>query len=287
MAWINNTFPSHGAGLWQQNGFDAESAAFGAYAAGIPGGTLGASDGYQPPWWGGATAGASYPPASVPGQGGIQGMLGQIVGLLQQLVGSMSGGFGPAPLSGQQQAAMPQPASATFSNATLSSTGDPHLAISGTQVQPGGATTQISDRYDSMSGQRNLFSTNDFGDAFRVSTTTTTPNANGVTYNASATATMDHGGASVTMGAGGAVSVTSNGAPVALAAGQSITLAGGEVVSESTGGAVSIAEQNANGEALTTTFSYNGSGVDVNATASGGVRLGGALVRHAVSGSGG
>jgi hypothetical protein len=79
----------------------------------------------------------------------------------------------------------------------------------------------------------------------------------------------------------------SNGNALSLGAGQSLTLAGGEVVSESAGGAVSIAEQNANGEALTTTFTYNGSGVDVNATASGGVTLGGSLVRHAVGAAGG
>jgi hypothetical protein len=132
-----------------------------------------------------------------------------------------------------------------------------------------------------MNAQHDLLSTNDFHDGFHVSTTATQPNANGVTYNASATATMDHGRESVTMGPGGTVTVDNFGTQSTLAAGQSITLAGGEVVSENTSGAVSIAEQNARGAALTTTFSYNGSGVDVNATASGGVTLGGSLVRHA------
>jgi hypothetical protein len=216
-------------------------------------------------------------------------MLGQIVSLLQQLVGSIGGG---STVSGNGSAGTPAAyaplpqGTATFANATLSSTGDPHLALTGTEQNANGTTSQINDHYDNMAAQRDLLSTNDFGDAFRVSTTATTPNANGVTYNATATATMDRGRSSVTMGPGGAVSVTSNGNALNLAAGGSVTLAGGEVVSESSSGAVSIAEQNAGGEALTTTFTYNGSGVDVNATASGGVTLGGSLVRHAVSAAG-
>jgi hypothetical protein len=227
-------------------------------------------------------------------------MLAQIMAMLQQLTGSIgstfgagssfgggstfgTGLFGAGTATGTPGADAPQPGSATFANATLSSTGDPHLAVTGTLQNANGSTTAINDHYDDMSAQRDLLSTNDFGDAFHVSTTTTTPTASGVTMNASATASMDHGRMRVTMGAGGAVSVTSDGNPIALGAGQSVTLAGGEVVSENSSGAVSIAEQNGN-ESLTTTFTNNGSGVDVSATASGGVTLGGSLVRHAVGG---
>jgi hypothetical protein len=220
-------------------------------------------------------------------------MLAQIMAMLQQLTGSIGGSFGgnayAPPSTGMPPCGSPnggtQPGSATFANATLSSTGDPHLALTGTVDNANGTTTQVNEHYDNMSSQRDLLSTNDFGDAFRVSTTATAPSANGVTYNQTATATMDFGRDRVTMGPGGAVSVTSDGNAVALGAGQSITLGGGEVVSENTSGAVSIAQRNANGESLTTTFTNNGAGVDVNATASGGVTLGGSLVRHAVSGA--
>jgi hypothetical protein len=286
MSWINNNYQPSGAGLWQQNGYDAEAAGFGGYNAGSPTAAAGGADGYQPPWWGGNNALGNFSPNASQSPGGINAMLGQIVNLLQQLLGSLGGGSSAA---GSQfcGSANAQPfGSATFSNATLSSTGDPHLALSGTEQNANGTTSQINDRYDNMTSQRDLLSTNDFGNAFRVSTTASQPNASGVTYNASASASMNFGRDRVTMGAGGAVSVISNGTPVNLAAGQSVTLSGGAVVRENANGSVSIAQQNGNGEALTTTFAYNGSGVDVNATASGGVTLGGSLVRHATGAAG-
>jgi hypothetical protein len=293
MSWISNTYQPNGAGLWQQNGLEPETA-LGGPLAGAAAGGYGAADGYQPPWWGGNNAGG------VAGQANnTNSMLGQIVSLLQQLVGSIGGSLGGAstgtpPMMPLQQPYGPgfgqqhydegdgqQPGTATFSNATLSSTGDPHLALTGTEQNANGSTTQINSHYDDMNSQRDLLSTRDFGAALRVSTTATQPNANGVTYNATATASMNHGRDRVTMGQGGSVSVVSNGTTIALGAGGSVTLSGGEVVSENANGAVSIAEQNARGEALTTTFSYNGSGVDINANASGSVTLGGSLVRHA------
>jgi hypothetical protein len=291
MSWINNTFSPNGAAPWQQLGIGSEIGPLGTnYDGGpMPGPYGGAGDGFRPTWWGGGSSGSSAASSTT------NGLLGQILGLLQQLTGSISGSgsssaYGSSPYGEPSPMAMPapepEPPGATFANATLSSTGDPHLAVTGTLQGPNGTTTQINDRYDSMASQRDLLSTNDFGDHLRVATTATTPNANGVTYNASATATMNHGRDSVSMGPGGVVSVTSNGSAVALGAGQSTTLSGGEVVSESAGGAVTIREQNARGESLTTTFTNNGSGVDVNATASGGVTLGGALVRHAVNGVG-
>jgi hypothetical protein len=280
MSWITNNYQPSGAGLWQQNGYDAEAAGLGGYNAGSLPAVAGGADGYQPPWWAGNDATRSFLPNAGQSPGGITGMLGQIVCLLQQLLGSLGGGgaAGTQPYPG----ANAQPfGSATFSNATLSSTGDPHLALTGTEQNANGTTSQINDRYDNMTSQRDLLSTNDFGNAFRVSTTASQPNANGVTYNASASASMNFGRDRVTMGAGGAVSVINDGTPVNLAAGQSVTLSGGAVVSENANGSVSIAQQNGNGEALTTTFAYNGAGVDVTANASGGVTLGGSLVRHA------
>jgi len=289
MSWINNMPQPNGADWLGSNGVGNGLPPFeGGFAQGnVAGPYGGGSDGYRPSWWGSAASS----PASWSG-GGIStgGMLAQIMAMLQQLAGSMGGyggnanAYAPPATYGPPNGGT-QPGSATFQNATLSSTGDPHLALTGTLENANGTTTQVNEHYDNMHAQRDLLSTNDFGDAFRVSTTTTTPNANGVTYNQTATATMDFGRDRVTMGPGGAVSVTNDGYAVALAAGQSVTLGGGEVVSENANGAVSIAEQNAAGESLTTTFTNNGNGVDVSASASGGVTLGGSLVRHAVNGT--
>jgi hypothetical protein len=291
MSWINNSMQPNGAGLWQQNGFGtAES--FGDAGFGAPNMTLGASDGFRPTWWGGGNQQTQLDPYA-PSYGGpaattTNGMLGQIVSMLQQLIGGLgfgngggtyaSGSYAPGP---SQTANAPAQQGVRFQNATLSSTGDPHLAIDGTVENPDGGTTNVNDRYDDMKSQRDLLSTNDFGDHFRVSTTASTPNADGVTYNQSATATMDHGRDSVTMSPGGAVSVVDGGVATTIAAGQTLTLSGGETVTEATNGSVSIAERNAAGESLTTTFTDNGPGVDVSATAIGGVTLGGDLVRHA------
>jgi hypothetical protein len=292
MSSINNMLQPNGADWWQSSGvgIDGPSLDGGFGAGNAPGPYGGGADGYRAPWWGSAASNGS----ATAGSASTNGMLAQIMAMLQQLTGNAFGGnaFGGNAYGGNGYggnacggATPQQPGTATFANATLSSTGDPHLALTGTLENANGTTTQVNDHYDNMSSQRDLLSTNDFGDAFHVSTTATTPNANGVTYNQSATATMDFGRDRVTMGPGGAVSVTSNGNAVALGAGQSLTLAGGEVVSENGSGAVSIAEQNAAGESLTTTFTNNGSGVDVSATANGGVTLGGSLVRHAVNGA--
>jgi hypothetical protein len=291
MSWINNMLQPNGADWWQSSGVGNGMPPFeGGSAPGNVGGPYGGgADGYRPGWWGSAASPATSSSSS---NTTTNGMLAQIIAMLQQLTGSIGGSYGSYGGNpyGQQTApacgsATAQPGSATFANATLSSTGDPHLALNGTMENANGTTTQVNEHYDDMSSQHDLLSTNDFGDAFHVSTTATTPNASGVTFNQTATATMDFGRDRVTMGPGGAVSVTSNGNAIALSAGQSIALGGGEVVSENTAGAVSIAEQNAAGESLTTTFSYNGNGVDVTASASGGVTLGGSLVRHAVSGT--
>jgi hypothetical protein len=294
MSWINNSMQPNGAGLWQQNGFGtAES--FGEGAFGAPNMTLGSGDGFRPTWWGGDRQSAADPYA--PSYGGpaatTNGMLGQIVSMLQQLMGGLGlgtasgsyapGSWTPGPYEPGPSGTTNTPAQrgATFQNATLSSTGDPHLAITGTLENPGGGTTSVNDRYDDMQSQRDLLSTDDFGDHLRVSTTASTPTADGVTYNQSATATMNHGRDSVTMSPGGTISVVDGGVATTIAAGQTLTLSGGETVSEATNGSVSIAEQNGAGESLTTTFTDNGPGVDVSATANGGVTLGGDLVRHA------
>jgi hypothetical protein len=251
--------------------------AIGSYPAGSPANAygFGSSDGFRPAWFGGDadnSLSSTFPGSAMDagGSGGIGAMIAQLSSTIQQAIGqltsalagtssSSAAGTGNGSRWGRSSGA------ATFQNVSLSSTGDPHLAVSGTEQNANGSSSNVSSKFDSMRGHDDLFSTRDFGDGFRVSTTVTAPSSTGVTQNASATATMDGGRDSVTMTNNGSVSVTSNGSAVALSAGQSITLGSGEQVSESASGAVTITDS-AFGKNLTTTFTNNGGGgVDVTA----------------------
>jgi hypothetical protein len=204
------------------------------------------ADGVRPAWFGGSPFGGS------PFGGGPGGSAGGTAGgFFSRLAGMLQGAFGRS-------------GGTTFRDVTLGSTGDPHLSVNGTARGPGG-TSKVDERYDSMTGHGDLFSTTGFGDGFSVATTVTAPGANGVTQNATATATMNGGSDSVTMTNTGLVSVTSGGAATSLAPGQTLTLSGGATVTESANGAVTIAERRGD-ERLATTFAENGTGgVDVTA----------------------
>ena len=136
------------------------------------------------------------PPAAL----GMTGILAQLANAVQAYIAKLGG----ARCSGSSPTTQPA-GTAAFTNVSLSSAGDPHLAISGTEQNADGTTASVSSTFDSMTGHANLFSTNDFGDGFTVATTVTAPNASGVTLNASATATMNGGLDSVTMTGNGAV----------------------------------------------------------------------------------
>lgn len=211
------------------------------------------ADGVRPAWYGGLPFGD--------GPGGNAAGAGR--GFFSRLAGMLAGTFGRS-------------SGTTFRDVTLGSTGDPHLSLNGTT--PGsGDTARVNRLYDSMTGHGDLFSSASFGDDFTVATTVTAPGANGVTQNASATATMNGGSDSVTMTNAGLVSVTSGGAATSLAPGQTLTLAGGATVTESANGTVTIAERRGD-RRLTTTFAENGTG-GVNVTARGhDVALSGDLV---------
>jgi hypothetical protein len=221
----------------------ARDAAGEAFPAGSPGNErfpAATADGVRPAWYGGAQS-AKSPGGSAGGTGG---------GFFSRMAGVVQGAFGRG-------------GGTTFRDVTLGSTGDPHLSVNGTTGA--GGTANVNQRYDSMTGHGDLFSTAGFGDGFNVATTVTAPGANGVTQNASATASMNGGNDSVTMTNTGLVSVTSGGAATALAPGQTLMLSGGATVSESASGAVTIAERRGD-ERLTTTFAQNGTGgVDVTA----------------------
>jgi hypothetical protein len=160
-----------------------------------------------------------------------------------------------------------------FTSATGSSTGDPHDAFDGTT----GSGANVSDKWDSMQGHGDLLSSNSFCGGYQVSTTTTAPNAQGVTYNSSATVTTDGGNTSVTMNQGGSYVVTENGQNVTLTQGQATTIGHGESVTLNADNSLTITDTNHRGATVTTTLSNNGHGVDVSASGSN-VDLGGYLV---------
>jgi hypothetical protein len=257
MNWINGNglMPGDGANAMTAAWFESGNAT-GPFPPGSPGTTGFApfsADAVRPAWFGG---GYDAPNTSAAGTGGGGTFFGSFASALQQLMGRFGYAF-------QGGATAGTPGGTRFRDVTLGSTGDPHLSVNGSEA--GGGST-VDAHFDSMTSHADLFSTGDFGDGFNVATTVTAPNANGVTQNASATATIDGGYDAVTMNAGGSFSITSGGEPVAIAAGQTLTLAGGATVTESAGGALSIAEQ-AFGKRLVTTFTPNGGGgVDVTAT---------------------
>jgi hypothetical protein len=83
----------------------------------------------------------------------------------------------------------------------------------------------------------------------------------------------------VTLAANGSFSVTQNGQAVSLSQGQTASLGPNETVTLGTDGSLRIADTNQSGGSIVTTLTSNGTGVDVNASATG-VDLGGYLVNR-------
>ncbi|HEY8320201.1 MAG TPA: hypothetical protein VIG46_00225 [Candidatus Baltobacteraceae bacterium] len=210
--------------------------------------------------------------------GGLSPLLQSLGGLLQQLSQALGGsggsfnGYG-ANCPGSSCANAPQQ---YFGNASGSSTGDPHLAFSGNGSNA---------HWDSMNPHADLLDSNSFNGGFRISTQTTAPNANGVTYNGSATVATRNGDDRVTLDNAGNATVVRDGQAFALGNGQSYDLGGGERVSRGADGSVDISERNARGGSIETTLRDNGQGVDVGVQAQN-VRLGGDLVGGANGGAG-
>ena len=190
-------------------------------------------------------------PSQQTGAGGAWGMLGQLVDFIQQMLGMTNAANS---VNGPQT---------YFQNANASSTGDPHLAFNGTT----GSGQNQTARIDSMSGHRDLLDSDSMTGGFRISTSTTQPGANGVTYNRRAAVSTDFGGTQVSLDDSGDAYVTQAGRQFALAPGTSYDLGNGESVTRNANGSVAIDDVNASGGSITTTLSENGSGVDVNVQA--------------------
>lgn len=230
-------------------------------------------DGLSRPWW---TTGNGVPGGGFGGSGGFGGYdassgslfaaIGNIVAQLQGLVAGYLNG-------GQTAAAQPQ----IFTNLAVSSTGDPHLAAVGTRA--GGGDANVDDRFDSMTGHADLVDSGDVAGGYRVSTAVTQPDANGVTWNSSATVHANDGWDSVTMNKDGSFAISDDGNPVQLDAGHTAQLAGGETVTHNADGSLTVNATGMNGGTIATTMRASGSGVDVTTHAQN-IAVGGDVVNH-------
>jgi hypothetical protein len=218
--------------------------------------------------YGGSSSGST-------GLGGFSGIMNGFMNVLSSALSSLGSLFGTGstttPTTGPTNGgSLPE---AMYANATASSVGDPHDAFSGSTAQG----QNVSQHWDDMNAHHDLLSSDSFAGGYRISTTATTPNANGVTYNASATIATDGGATAVTMNANGSYSVTENGQNVTLQQGTAVPVDATESVTLNADGSLTVADANATGGTLTTTLKSNGDGgVDVNARATN-VDLGGYL----------
>lgn len=191
----------------------------------------------------------------------IGALLGGIGSLLSQLANYLGGGTTAS--SGEQR----------YANATASSTGDPHLAFNAT-AQNG---TSANAKWDDMHSHADLLDSDSFAGGYRVSTTATAPNANGITYNGSAAVATNGGNTRVSLDANGNATLLEDGRSINIADGRNLDLGNGENVARAQDGSLTITDRNRHGGSITTTLRDNGSGgVDVNASAQN-VDLGGYL----------
>ncbi|MFN2527630.1 MAG: hypothetical protein ABR584_02825 [Candidatus Baltobacteraceae bacterium] len=188
---------------------------------------------------------------NMPTYGPIGQLIQQLMGLLQQLLGT-AGGISQGP-----------PPENFYNDATASSTGDPHLAFGGTRANGQAQNAH----FDSMSSHNDLVDSDSFAGGYQVSTQVTTPNANGVTSNQSATVTTNYGATQVSLDRSANASITENGQAVSISAGQTLDLGNGETVTKNNDGSLSVIGVNGQGGTINTTLRATGGGVDVTTTA--------------------
>jgi hypothetical protein len=210
--------------------------------------------------------------APVDGTSPLGGILSQLMNVISELCGMLGGGLGgffgqPGISAGAQT---------YFGTANGSSTGDPHLAFSGTTASGQNEYAH----YDNMNGDPDLLDSGSFAGGYQISTQATAPNASGVTYNQSATVTTNAGATQVCLDDDGHATVEQYGQTFSLTDGQTLALGNGESVTRNGDGSLTVTDQNGNGGSITTTMRENGNGVNVSAQAQN-VALGGDLVNNA------
>ena len=196
---------------------------------------------FLPPWLNDGAASSAY--GDVYGSSGsMQGIFGSLMGVLQQLTQMLQSLMG---YGGNQR---------YFQNATGSSDGDPHLSFNGA-------------KWNDMASQPNLVSSDSFGGGFRVSTQVTSPNGNGVTWNQSATVSLNNGATAITLNNDGQASITNYGRQISIGRGQTLALGDGESVTCEQNGTLRVTAQNGTGGRIETTLSPEGKGVNVDLAA--------------------
>jgi hypothetical protein len=195
----------------------------------------------------------------------LQGLFGPLMGMLQQLMSALQSlmGYGcNGPYSGGN---CPPPGNERFfQNATGSSEGDPHLSFNGS-------------KWNNMASQPNLLNSNSFAGGFRISTQTSPPNGRGVTWNQSATVSLNNGETTIGLNNQGDPTIRSFGQSLSIERGQTIGLGNGESVTYEQNGSLRICANNGEGGRIDTTLTAEGHGVNVDVTAHN-VDLGGTLV---------
>ncbi len=244
-------------------------------------------DGIARSWWApsmGTTAGANSGifGGSFGGvgasSGSIAGILTGLVSLLQQLVGSFLRQNHVQPQQ-QQPCTRPGSGQPRFENLDISSTGDPHLAATGTR-EGGGGERAVDAHWDSMTSENDLVHSTQIDGGYRVSTTVTQPGTNGASWNQSATVHANFDQDAVTLNRDGSFAIFDNGSEVRLGKGESAVLSGGETVSENQDGSLIVSARSATGGTIATTMRVNGNGVDVTTHAHE-IALGGEAIEHA------
>lgn len=182
----------------------------------------------------------------------MQGMFGSLMSVLTQMMQMLQSMMG----CGSNER--------FFTNATASSQGDPHLSFDGS-------------RWTSMASQPNLLRSDSIPGGFQISTQVTPPNAQGVTWNQSATIALNNGATTIGLNSSGQASIANAGQPVSIAPGQTLQLGNGETVAYDPNGSLCVTVCNGAGGQITTTLAARGRGVNVDVTAHA-VDLGGALV---------
>ncbi len=195
---------------------------------------------------------AGTDPTQQPQSGPWDGILSQLMGVLNEIMQAIGGILGSSNQTGQ-----------LYTSATAGSTGDPHLAFDGTTALGG----HTSAHFDSMTGHQNLLHSDSLAGGYGLSTEVTAPGSNGVTYNALATVSTDYGTTQVSLAQNGNATLIRNGQSQMIANGQTFDLGNGETVSRDADGALSVSEANGQGGTIMTKLSENGTGIDANVTA--------------------
>jgi hypothetical protein len=241
-------------------GAEAESALFAGAAPASAGDDISR---FVPPWLNETTSASPY--ADGYGSGSVQGLFGPLMGILQQLMqmlGSLMG-YGCNSPYGSGGCA-PYGNQSYFQNATGSSDGDPHLSFNGA-------------KWSNMASQPDLLNSNSFPGGFGISTQVTPANDKGVTWNQSATISLNNGATTIGMNNNGEASITSYGQSIAIQPGQTLQLGNGESVTYAQNGALRVSAQNGTGGRIEATLTPEGKGVNVDVTGHD-VDLGGTLV---------